>query len=228
MLTSRAEYRLLLRSDNADARLTEIGHRYGLIDNARLRSVQREVETIRSTLDALATRHFSDNQSSREILTNAGLPPVSKGVSALEYVRRIDVSYDRLACALARVDPARNWEVPQEIASRIEIEARYAAYIKKELALVARASKLEGRPIPADIDYATLPSLRTEARHKLEHIRPSTLGQASRIAGVTPGDVAVLMVHLERGREPDASTALTTMPTGQDGARHADAYSADL
>jgi tRNA uridine 5-carboxymethylaminomethyl modification enzyme len=230
MLTSRAEYRLLLRSDNADARLTAIGHRYGLIDSARHRQVQDESADIESRLEALAGRYFSDNQRTRDLLAAVGLPPVSKSVSALEYLRRTDVSYDRLARALEAPDRVGEcddcWAVPAYLAYRIEIEARYAAYIEKELALVERARKLEDRRIPAELDFANLTSLRTEARDKLQRIRPSTLGQASRIAGVTPGDVAVLMVHLERDRESDAADG--RHPASQNGARRAYAHTGDL
>ena len=202
MLTSRAEYRLLLRSDNAEARLTDIGYRYGLISYDRWKSVNREIETIQSRLKALDRHHLSPNKRTNQMLQHAELPPVTRSVTALDYLRRTDVTYERLAGALTAnsiaVDGISDWALPADLAERTEIEARYAAYIEKELAMVERARKLEDRRIPANVDFQSLPSLRNEARDKLDRLRPATLGQASRIAGVTPGDVAVLMVYLER------------------------------
>jgi tRNA uridine 5-carboxymethylaminomethyl modification enzyme len=202
MLTSRAEYRLLLRSDNAEARLTEIGYRYGLIDDSRHQQVIRERETIERRLARLDSIYLSPNKRTRELLKPVGLPEVTRSVTALEYLRRGDVSYDRLAGALVRGEieaaDVDDWALPEHLAERAEIEARYAAYIEKEQALVERARKLEDRRIPPETDFRALPSLRSEARDKLDRLRPATLGQASRIAGVTPGDVAVLMVYLER------------------------------
>jgi tRNA uridine 5-carboxymethylaminomethyl modification enzyme len=202
MLTSRAEYRLLLRSDNAEARLTEVGYRYGLIPEARRAQVADELSTIESRMQALDKHYLSPNKRTGEMLESVDLPPVTKSVTALEYLRRTDVHYGRLATALntsgISIDSIGDWTLPDHLAERTEIEARYAAYIEKEIAMVERARKLEDRRIPADVDFRSLPSLRNEARDKLDRLRPATLGQASRIAGVTPGDVAVLMVYLER------------------------------
>lgn len=202
MLTSRAEYRLLLRSDNAESRLTEIGYRYGLVGYERYRQVQNEISTIQGRLDALDRHHLSPNERTRAVLESAGLPHVSRSVTAQDYLRRTDVTYARLAEAFnthgIEADGIDDWSLPAYLAERTEIEARYAAYIEKEVAMVERARKLEDRGIPTDIDYHALSSLRNEARDKLERLRPATLGQASRIAGVTPGDIAVLMVYLER------------------------------
>ena len=202
MLTSRAEFRLLLRGDNADNRLAEIGYRYGLIDHHRYAAVRAERETIDGLVAALEQQHLADNARTRDMLSAAGLPPISRNMTALDYLRRPDVTYSNLAAALTRGGVApmgiASWEVDDDIAERVEIEARYAAYIAKELAQVERVRKLEQRRIPDTLDFAALPSLRTEAREKLARFRPTTLGQAGRIAGVTPGDIAVLMVYLER------------------------------
>jgi tRNA uridine 5-carboxymethylaminomethyl modification enzyme len=202
MLTSRAEYRLLLRSDNAEARLTEVGYRYGLIKHDRHEQINSEIATIQSRMQALDKHYLSPNRKTAELLESAGLPPVTRSVTALEYLRRGDVRYDLLAEAFnahgIEVDGITDWALPAHLAERTEIEARYASYIEKELAMVHRARKLEDRRIPEDVDFRSLTSLRNEARDKLDRLRPATLGQASRIAGVTPGDVAVLMVYLER------------------------------
>ncbi|HEU4792513.1 MAG TPA: tRNA uridine-5-carboxymethylaminomethyl(34) synthesis enzyme MnmG, partial [Nitrolancea sp.] len=201
MLTSRAEHRLLLRSDNADSRLAGIGYGYGLIGRERYAVVQAEAELVSGIVDKLSGIHLSANGQTDDLLTRAGLPVINRSMTAQEYVRRQDVTYDRLATALTRggvrAPGVDNWELPERLATRVEVEARYAAYIEKELAQVERARRLESRRIPEHVDFSVLPSLRSEAREKLERFRPATVGQASRIAGVTPGDVAVLLVHLE-------------------------------
>jgi len=202
MLTSRAEYRLLLRSDNAEARLSEIGYRFGLLDRTRINLVRREDQLIRDALAALGRHYLTANEKTRVMLESAGLEPSSRSLTALEYLGRPGVSYSDLSAALAAAGlnpaPLDRWQLAPEPAFRVEVDARYSGYIQKELRQVARAQRLEHRSIPRAVDYATLPSLRAEAREKLASFRPATLGQASRIAGVTPGDIAVLMVHLER------------------------------
>ena len=202
MLTSRAEYRLLLRSDNAEARLSEIGYRLGLLGYARIEQIRREDQIVRDALDALGRHYLTSNEKTREMLSAAGLEPSSRSLTALDYLGRPGVTYSGLSTALASagIDPAplERWQLAPELAFRVEVDARYSGYIQKELRQVARAQRLEHRSIPPAVDYAVLPSLRAEAREKLASIRPATLGQASRIAGVTPGDIAVLMVHLER------------------------------
>jgi tRNA uridine 5-carboxymethylaminomethyl modification enzyme len=210
MLTSRAEYRLLLRSDNAEARLSEIGYRFGLIDHARIELVRREEQIVRNALDALGRHYLTANEKSRIMLGAAGLEPSSRSLTALEYLGRPGVTYADFSAALAASGlnpaPLDCWQLPAELAFRVEVDARYSGYIEKELRQVARAQRLEHRTIPRSIDYTSLPSLRAEAREKLASFRPATLGQASRIAGVTPGDIAVLMVHLERISERQCVT----------------------
>ncbi|HET7034760.1 MAG TPA: tRNA uridine-5-carboxymethylaminomethyl(34) synthesis enzyme MnmG, partial [Thermomicrobiaceae bacterium] len=202
MLTARAEYRLLLRSDNAESRLSAIGYRYGLIDRERLAESEAEDTLVRQAIEALGAHYLTDNARTRELLERASLPPVTRNLPALDYLRRQDTDYARLAATLEHgavpSDPLPHWALPDHLAERVQIEARYAGYIDKERAQVERARKLEQRPIPREVDFGALPSLRSEAREKLARFQPRTLGQASRIAGVTPGDVAVLMVHLER------------------------------
>ncbi len=202
MLTSRAEYRLLLRSDNAESRLSRIGYRFGLIDRARLDQIEHEESIISMAIEALGQHFLTDNDRVRALLEDQSLESSSRSLTALEYLRRPDASYAALAAALTCGQfgsaPLPQWEIEPRMASRVEVEVLYGAYIKKEMRQVERARKLEQRAIPRGVDYELLPSLRNEAREKLAAFRPSTLGQASRIAGVTPGDIAVLMVHLER------------------------------
>ncbi len=202
MLTSRAEYRLLLRTDNAEARLTEIGYQYGLIGRQRLDRVRHDEATVRDAIEALGNHYLSVNERTRSLLAEQSLDLPTRNLTALDYLRRPDVSYQALSAALVSAGlestPLGDWRLEPELASRVEVEARYGAYIEKEMRQVDRARKLEHRSIPRDVDFSALSSLRIEAREKLTTFRPTTLGQASRIAGVTPGDIAVLIVYLER------------------------------
>jgi len=211
MLTSRAEYRLLLRPDNVDERLSAIGYRHGLVDRARLKTVRDETRQIASAIDALGQRYLSDNPRTQHSLSAHRLPPITRNLTALEYLRRPGVTYGSLAGALddlgASSHPLPGWALAPQVAERVEIAARYAAYIDKERAQVDRARRFEARPIPSAVDFDALGSLRTEARQQLARFRPATLGQASRLAGVTPGDVAVLLVHLERLGTPAGAEA---------------------
>jgi tRNA uridine 5-carboxymethylaminomethyl modification enzyme len=213
MLTSRAEFRLLLRSDNAESRLSTVGYQYGLVSHDRLKQIQHEDTIVHSAIEALSRHYLSHNERIQSLLQDQGLEPSSRNLTALEYLRRPDATYSALAAALERgsfdSQPLARWKLDPRIAARVEVEVRYGAYIAKELRQVDRAKKLEHRPIPRDVDYESLVSLRNEAREKLAVFQPATLGQASRIAGVTPGDVAVLMVHLERLQGSERTPSFT-------------------
>ena len=178
LLTSRAEYRLLLRQDNADLRLTPLGHEVGLVARERYQAVEEKRQAITEELDRLGKSHISQSDHS---------------VNALEFLRRPDVSY-RTLVSLGFGSPG----LKIDAAEQVEIEAKYAGYIKKQSAEVARMARLEARHIPQWFDYDTIAGLRYEAQQKLKRLQPATLGQASRIDGVTPADVAILIVHLER------------------------------
>jgi tRNA uridine 5-carboxymethylaminomethyl modification enzyme len=192
--TSRAEYRLLLRQDNADLRLTPIGYRLGLISREQYDRVERKRDQVASALKALATVHLSSSDAFNARLQEIGLPPVDRSVTALEYLRRPDVGYHFVA---ALGEGAYRDGVPEDVAEQIEIEAKYAGYVRKQMDQVARTERLEQQGIPPHLDFSTMRGLRTEAREQLTHFRPATVGQASRVAGVTPADVAVLLVRLK-------------------------------
>jgi len=180
LLTSRAEYRLLLRQDNANLRLTPIGYQVGLIDRERYEAVEEKRHAIAQELERLSNSYITSAESGRS-------------VTALEFLRRPDVSYQNLLS-----QGFGSPDLQADAGEQVEIEAKYGGYIQRQRTQVARMARLEQRHIPEEFDYDAIASLRYEARHKLKMFRPATLGQASRIDGVTPADMAILMVHLER------------------------------
>jgi len=182
LLTSRAEYRLLLRHDNADLRLTPIGYQLGLIDRARFDSVEAKRQATAREIERLEKTFFTPANESNSL-------------GAIEFLRRPEVNYQTL-CSLS-VGLA---SLAADIAEQVEIEVKYWGYIEKQRRQVERMHRLEEWHIPPDMEYDTLVGLRFEARQKLQRLRPATLGQASRIDGVTPADISILMVHLGRRR----------------------------
>jgi tRNA uridine 5-carboxymethylaminomethyl modification enzyme len=194
MMTGRAEYRLLLRQDNADLRLAEIGYRAGLLLRERYEAVEakrRAVESELERLGAIWLRPGDDGINS--LLAGRGLPVLTDGVNALRFLRRPEVDYDLVSALLPSPEP-----LTRGVSKQVEIEAKYAGYIEKQRAEVARFRRLEDRRIPSGIDYGALPGLRGEAREKLAYVRPATVGQAARLAGVNPADISVLLIHLKR------------------------------
>jgi tRNA uridine 5-carboxymethylaminomethyl modification enzyme len=191
LLTSRAEFRLLLRQDNADLRLTPFGYELGLISRERYEMVTRKQEMVRWALEKLDTVRLAPSSAFDHALMKLGLPALERGTSGKEFMRRPEVTYKALDLALGQA-------VPRDVAEQVEIEAKYEGYIQKQRVDVERMRKLEERRIPPDTDYQSIAGLRIEAKQKLSSFRPVTIGQASRIGGVTPADVAVLLVHLQR------------------------------
>ena len=196
LMTSRAEYRLLLRSDNADLRLTPIGYALGLVSEERYLQVLRKQEIIAGALARLRGGVVTNAVGER--LRSAGHPAPEQGrhTTMLEYMRRPETPYAALSVLLPDLDTAD--PVVDEAAQQTDIAAKYEGYIAKQELEVARTRRLEEHAIPDDFPFTDITALKTEAREKLTLFRPATVGQASRIAGVTPADIAVLLVHLKR------------------------------
>ena len=194
MMTSRSEYRLLLRQDNADNRLTAIGHRLGLVSGERLAAVEEKYRAVDREIRRLASHGLPPSAELNEFLESRGTAPVHDGASLLALLRRPQVRYEDLR----RFDPDMP-DLPPEAAEQVEISVKYEGYIQRQAQEVEELRRMEGRKLPPDLDYAAIQGLRLEAREKLAAVRPLDLGQASRISGVSPADVAALMIYLERG-----------------------------
>ena len=190
--TSRAEYRLRLRQDNADLRLTPLAERIGLADESRVRRLRRKVAGIGKANDWLAAARIQPGDASAAALRAIGSGPIAEPTPAKELLKRPRMKLGTLL-GLAGAEP-----VIAEVAEQVELETLYEGYVRQQDRIVERSRKLEGAPIPLEFDFAAAKGLRTEARQKLEKVRPATLGQAGRINGVTPADVSVLMVYLKR------------------------------
>jgi tRNA uridine 5-carboxymethylaminomethyl modification enzyme len=193
MMTSRAEYRLLLRQDNADLRLTEIGHEVGLISEERYAKFLMKKEAIEAELKRLSEVSLGASAVVCETLRSLGTAEIHTATSLLELLRRPELSYESLAV----LDPDRK-PLPDDVIEQVVINIRYEGYIERQKQQVEHFRKLENRRIPEDFDYDEVPSLRIEARQKLKQFRPVSLGQASRISGVSPADIQVLLVMLQR------------------------------
>ena len=194
MMTSRSEYRLLLRQDNADQRLTAIGHELGLVSDQRLAEVEAKYEAVRREVRRLMGKGLPPTAALNAFLTSRGTAPVSDGAPMIALLRRPEIHY----ADLRQFDPEMP-DLPPETAEQVEISVKYEGYIQRQLQEVEDFRKLESRAIPSGIDYANIQGLRLEAREKLSAVQPMNLGQASRISGVSPADVAALMIFLERG-----------------------------
>jgi tRNA uridine 5-carboxymethylaminomethyl modification enzyme len=210
IMTSRAEYRLLLRQDNADLRLSKIGYEAGLLPRERYQRIEAKRQVVEAELQRLAGTWLrpSDN-GVNDRLADAGLPALDDGVNALQFLRRPQVDYALVSSLVPPPEP-----LAREVAEQVQIEAKYAGYIEKQRVEVARFRRLEDRRIPPNLEYDALTGLRTEAREKLSSVRPATVGQATRLAGVNPADISVLLVHLKR-LEPGPERSEGAAPAGQ-------------
>ncbi len=228
IMTSRAEYRLLLRQDNADLRLAEIGYSAGLLSREQYQPVETKRRAVQFELERLRDTWLRPSDDGIKVrLAEHGWPSLEDGVNALQFLRRPEVDY---ALVSALVPPPQ--PLSPDIAEQVQIEAKYAGYIEKQQVEVARFRRLEDRHIPPDLDYAALVGLRSEARDKLAYVRPATVGQASRLAGVNPADISVLLVHLKRLEstpndvEQGRTAAESGTPTAGDGRPPGDAGAA--
>ena len=194
MMTSRAEYRLILRQDNADLRLTEKGRALGLVSDERWERFLADKKAMEEEVQRLENTTVSPSEANG-LLESLGGTPLDNRASLADLLRRPEVTYD----ALAAVDPDRP-DLSYHVRTKVEVSLKYRGYIDKQLAQIERFKKLEGKTIPEDIDYMSMEGLRNEAREKLTDIRPVSVGQASRISGVSPADINVLLVQLERSR----------------------------
>ena len=200
MMTSRSEYRLILRQDNADERLTPIGHELGLISEERYQRFSAKQELIRQEKKRVADTVIAPSPILTEILVSRETSDVKTGIRLIELLKRPELNYE----ALSPVDPDRP-DLPDAVFEQVEIAIKYEGYIKKQLAAVENMRKLENKLLPNDIDYRSITGLRLEAQEKLSAIRPLNIGQASRISGVSPADINVLMIYLvkQKGRQAD-------------------------
>jgi tRNA uridine 5-carboxymethylaminomethyl modification enzyme len=192
MFTSRAEYRLLLREDNADLRLREIGHQLGLVSDDEFDLFTKKRRMIAEEMGRIACTRLVNSSSQLTVLANRGIENIQKGTTLEHLLKRPDVCY----ADLAELDPVSR-ETPQQIREQVEIQTKYKGYIDRQLQQVEQSKKLETARIPANLDYASIKSLTTEVREKLSKNRPDTLGQASRIPGITPAAISILAIALK-------------------------------
>jgi tRNA uridine 5-carboxymethylaminomethyl modification enzyme len=193
MLTSRAEYRLLLRQDNADMRLTAVGYRLGLVSEERYQVFLQKKEQVEEEIQRLQKTSVNPTDAVQETLQRLGTPPLSTPVTLERLLKRPEVHYSMLK--------ELNGSFPllsREVEEQVEIEIKYAGYIEKQQSQVEKSQKMEKRWIPEDIDYDQVQGLKVEARKKLQKLQPRSIGQASRISGVSPADISLLLLYLEQ------------------------------
>ncbi|MCP1126281.1 MULTISPECIES: tRNA uridine-5-carboxymethylaminomethyl(34) synthesis enzyme MnmG [Bacillus] len=195
LLTSRAEYRLLLRHDNADLRLTEIGHEIGLIPEKRYERFTVKKEQIEKEKERLASIIIKPRPEVQELIREVGGSELKDGIRASDLLRRPEMTYEHIHL----LAPSEE-EISDEVAEQVEIQLKYEGYIEKSLQQVDRMKRMESKKIPVDIDYDAISGIASEARQKLKDVRPLSMGQASRISGVNPADISILLVYIEQGK----------------------------
>ncbi|QHJ69757.1 tRNA uridine-5-carboxymethylaminomethyl(34) synthesis enzyme MnmG [Planococcus halotolerans] len=195
LLTSRAEYRLLLRHDNADMRLTELGHKIGMIDDARYERFTLKKQLIEDEIARLRKVMIKPNEETQAAIRDAGGSELKDGIRGADLLKRPEMTYNMIS-KLTESDI----ELSDEIKEQVEIQVKYEGYIEKSLQQVDKLKKMENKKIPEDIDYHAISGIATEARGKLSEVRPLSIAQASRISGVNPADISILLVYIEQGR----------------------------
>ena len=195
LLTSRAEYRLLLRHDNADLRLTDIGHKIGLISDERYEKFNLKKQAIEEEKERLSSTIIKPNQETQNLILSVGGSELKDGIKAADLLKRPEMTYEHIA----QLVPSEQ-VVDSDVSEQVEIQVKYEGYIEKSLQQVEKLKKMENKKVPEDIDYDDINGLASEARQKLKEVRPLSVAQASRIAGVNPADISILLVYLEQGR----------------------------
>ena len=195
MMTSRAEYRLLLRQDNADERLTKIGYEVGLISEERYNNFEEKMQRVETELERLRKNVIRPTKQVNEFLKERGSSEISTGVKEIELLKRTEIKYEDL-----KIIDKNMPELEKSEAEEVEIKAKYEGYIKLQMAQVEKVRKLENKLLPEDLDYLNLKGISLEARQKLVKFKPHSIGQASRISGISPADVSVLLIYLEQRR----------------------------
>lgn len=193
MMTSRSEYRLLLRQDNADLRLTPYGREIGLVSDKKFARFEKKKAQIAAERKRVEETSVPLTDELQALLVSRETSPLKSGVKLVELIRRPQLDYD----ALAPFDPTRP-DLPREVFEQVEIELKYEGYIRRQQAQIHEMRRLEGKRIPENTEYGTIDGLRLEAREKLAEIRPQNVGQASRISGVSPADISVLLIYLAK------------------------------
>ena len=193
MMTSRAEYRLLLRQDNADLRLTEIGYEVGLVSEERYQKVQEKKQLIETEVQRIKEIAIGANKKTQEVLERYNSAPLNSGTTLAELIRRPELDYEKLLDL-----DVEHPDLPQDVVEQINIEIKYEGYIARQQKQVENFRRVEQRKLDENIDYQSISGLRLEAGQKLNKFKPHSIGQASRISGVTPADISVLLVYLSK------------------------------
>ena len=193
MMTSRAEYRLILRQDNADLRLTPLGYMIGLIDKSRYEKLLNKEKMIKEEINRVNHTNIGTSAEVQKVLDKYGSTGLTSGTTLAELIRRPELSYDRLS----EIDHCRP-NLPADVCEQVDINIKYDGYIRRQMRQVEQFKKMENKKIPENINYDEIKSLRIEAKQKLNQIRPASVGQASRISGVSPADISVLLVYLKQ------------------------------
>ena len=196
LLSSRAEYRLLLRHDNADLRLSSYGHDIGLLPEWRYKEFKEKYERIDKAIEILSTNNVSDRDGLNAYLSEMGFPPTSDGKKGIDLLRRPRFTYPRIAALMQ--DVLGDLDLSAEDVLALETKVKYEGYLIKEEKAAKKFAEAEAMRLPSDLDYLHMDGLRLEARQKLDEIRPSSIGQASRIAGVNPADIAILLLNMKK------------------------------